>query len=188
MEVVPRFPKFKGKFKTFSLALNTNRETGLEQRLRVFSQGSRATVFEYLWLTWLGGTLSDSEFELFLVLPETLNNEMIYNAIKASYSVDKRHIRERLITFPFRNPKDTPSYQKYQGIRKSIVVETYKFSRSLPKVPKFSGWIKSSSQVGSKRPSGSSFLEPPTLHWIDYTVTKFDWYFYLTVGGSALTR
>lgn len=183
MKMVPRFPGFPGKFKTFSVALNTNRETGSEERLLVYSKGSRASTSEFLWLKWLWGTLSKAEYELFIALPETIKEDMKYDALRASITIPMRQIRKRLIQYPYHPLGKAPTYSRFLGLRKAIIVETNKYQRTLPKVPKFSGWIKSSSQLGSKRPRGSGLPEPIHTQEENDASIKFDWYFYLTVGN-----
>jgi hypothetical protein len=153
----------------------------------VYSQGSRAKVVEYLWLKYLWDELSKKEMELFLLLPETLNSEIKISALRAVLLLGKRVVRERLINFPaYLDEKERPSRERYQGFKR-LDVEIYDFIRNLPKVPKFSGWVRSSSSVGSKRSSrGPSFLEPLAIIENDYENNKFDWYNYLTVGDEFL--
>jgi hypothetical protein len=183
----PGFPRFGGPFKTFSVSVSTNRESGTDSRLLVYSQGSRAVVSEYLWLKFLWDELSRKEMELFLLLPETLRSEIKISALRAVLLLGKRVVRERLIHFPaYLTEKDCPSRERYLGYKR-LDVEIYDLTRSLPKVPKFSGWVRSSSSVGSKRSSrGPSFLEPLAIQENDYEDFKFDWYNYLTVGDEFL--
>jgi len=183
----PGFPRFGGPFKTFSVSVSTNREKGTDSRLLVYSQGSRAVVSEYLWLKFLWDELSRKEMELFLSLPETLKSEIKISALRAVLLLGKRVVRERLINFPaYLTEKENPSRKRYLGYKR-LDVEIYDLTRSLPKVPKFSGWVRSSSSVGSKRSSrGPSFLEPLAIQENDYEDIKFDWYNYLTVGDEFL--
>lgn len=181
-----RLPRFQGPFQSFKVKTNTNREKGTESGLLVYSQGSRAVVSKFLWLKWLWDELSRREMELFLALPETLNSEMKFGALRASLLKGKKVTRERLNQYPFKTKKEQPNRQRYQGI-KNLDVEILDFTRSLPKVPKFSGWVKSSSQVGSKRkPGGPSFLEPLAIIENDYADNNFDWFSYLTVGEQYI--
>jgi hypothetical protein len=176
----PGFPRFSGSFKSFSISQSSNREKGTESRLLVFSQGNRAAVSEFLWLKWLWDELSRDEMRLFLILPETLNSDMKYAALRAVLLYGKENIRYRILGFPFQSSKESPTRLRYQGYKR-LDVEIYEFSRNLPRVPKFSGYIKSASAVGTKRPGGPSFLEPLAVIENDYTDKIFDWYSYLTV-------
>jgi hypothetical protein len=180
----PGIPRFSGGFKTFSVAVSSNRENGTEDRLRVYSQGSRAKIVKYLWLKFLWDSLSQLEMELFILMPETLNDEIKVSALRAVLILPKRVIRQRIIKCPFL-PGKPPTRESYLGYKR-LDVEILRFRRSLPKVPKFSGWVRSNSRVGSKRTSrGPSFLEPLATIENDYIDITFDWYSYLTVGDIS---
>jgi len=177
----PGKPRFKGPFKSFSVAVQSNREKGTESRLIVYSQGSRSKVIEFLWLKFLWDELSKQEFELFLALPEILNSEMKFATLRAVLLMGKKKVRQRLNWYEDLILGESSSRKRYLGFLR-LDVEIYEFQRSLPKVPKFSGWIRSSSSVGSKKPRGSSFLEPLAILENDYEDEIFDWYNLLTVG------
>lgn len=185
MTVRTGFPRFKGSFKTFSVALNTNRETGTEDRLLVYSQGSRAKVVNFLWYKFLWDELSRSEFELMIALPETLNSEMKIAALRAVLLKGKKKIRNRLKSCPFLPEKELPTRERYQGY-KQLDVEITRITRNLPKVPKFKGWIKSLSAKGKGRTLGPRYLEPLAIIDNDYEEIVFDWYNYLTVDEFLL--
>lgn len=181
MDTRPGIPRFKGSFQTFRVIFNTNRETGLEESLFVFSQGARIKVHRYLWLKFLWNELTKDEWLLFISMPETLNSDIYYNALRAINKVGKKKVRNRLITTPYIEDRDKPTKDRYRGYR-CIDVEIFYDRRRLPKVPKFSGYVKSSSQVGSKRPQKSSFLDLIIPTGEDYSERIFDWFTYLTVG------
>jgi hypothetical protein len=181
MTARPGVPRFSGGFKTFTVSVSSNREKGTEDRLRVFSQGSRAKVCEYLWLKFLWDELTKDEMRLFILLPETLNSEVKVSALRAILILPKREIREKIIKSS-QYPGKSPTRERYLGYKR-LDVEISRLTRSLPKVPKFSGWVRSSSGVGSKHTSrGPSFLEPLAIIENDYIDITFDWYSYLTVG------
>lgn len=176
------YPKFHGPFKTFKVGLNTNREKGTQDNFVVYSQGSRHAVQNYLWLKYLWDELTKEEFALFLTMPETLKSEIKFATLRAALLIGKKEIRTRLINCAFLNEKERPYRLRYQGI-KGLDVEIQRESRKLPKVPKFSGWIKSSSAVGRKSSKKSPvFTEPLAIIDNDYETIVFDWYYYLTVG------
>lgn len=181
MTAGPGFPRFSGGFKTFRVGISTNREKGTIENLVVYSSGSRSVVHRYLWLKYLWDQLTKEEWELFLAMPETLNSEIMYSTIRAILIFPKKRIRQRLVESPF---LEVEGFQRtsYQGI-KGLRLEIQKESRRLAKVPKFSGYVKSSSQVGTKSRRGPSFLEPLTINELEYSDFSFNWYSYLTVGG-----
>jgi hypothetical protein len=181
-----KFPKFHGPFKSFSVSLFTNREQGTESRLYVFSQGNRTKVLEFLWLKYLWDELSKDEYKLFIASSEILNSELKVAALRAVLIFGKKKIRERLCNCSFLPEEERPSRVRYQGFKR-LDVEIQEISRSLPKVPKYSGWIKSSSAKDSKRSRGPRFLEPLAIIENDYEDKIFDWYNYLTVDEFFTT-
>lgn len=180
MKARPRLPRFSGKFQTFTVSVSINREKRVEDRLCVFSQGSRTKVLEYLWLKHLWDELSRSEFKL-LILSGSLNSDLKFDAMKAINLQGKKKTRERLqVLFP----EGTYSRSRYQGFKR-LDVEIYEFQRSLSKTPKFSGWIRSASAKGSKRtPGGSSFLETLTSNEVWVEKKTINWLFLLTVDDT----
>jgi hypothetical protein len=163
------------------VVLNTNREKGTESGLLVLSQGSRAKVIKYLWLKFLWDELSRQEMRLFLSMPEVLNSELYFATLRAVQLIGKKEVRTRLIEAPFVDEKERPTRARYLGF-KCLNVEIQEIDRRLPRVPKFSGWIRSASSIGSKRPRGSSLLDPLAIIENDYEEEVFDWFNYLTVG------
>lgn len=177
----PGLPRFSGSFKTFSVSRSTDREKGTDTRLLVYSQGSRAKVVEYLWLKFLWDELTKQEFELFLILPETLNSEIKIAVLRSLLILGKKVVRERLVHAQTLLGLTQSSRIRYQGYKR-LDVEIKEFTRRLIRVPKFSGWVRSLSAVGSKRPGGPRELEPLAIIENDYEEKEFDWYTYLTVG------
>lgn len=177
----PGSPRFKGAFHSFSVSVHTNREKGTDSRLFVYSQGSRTAVAEYLWLKFLWDELSRKEFELFLSLTEIINNEKKFATLRAVNLNGKKITRKKLVWYETLLEGKSSNRLRYLGFRQ-LVVEIYDYQRSLPKVPKFSGWVRSSSSIGSKSPRGSSFLEPLAILENDYENKVLDWYHLLTVG------
>jgi len=186
MTARPGLPRFGGPFKTFSVMRSTNREIGLEDRLLVYSQGSRAKVVEYLWLKLLWDELTKREFELFLLLSETLNSEVKLAFLRALLIQGKKETRQRLNRAQKLLGIKQSSRERYQGFKR-LDVEIKEITRRLPRVPKFSGWVRSLSAVGSKKKSrGPSYLEPLAIIENDYEDEKLTWYEVLTVGDLVI--
>lgn len=183
----PGFPRFGGRFRTFSVTLFSDREKGTDRRLLVYSQGSRAAVNCYLWLKFLWDNLTRDEFKLFLALPENLNDEMKYATLRAVTLFPKRKIRDRLNEILIEIGEKPFLRENYLGYKR-LDVEIHELTRNLPRVPKFSGWIRSSSAVGSKRKNqGPEIPEPLAIYETDYENDIFDWYHCLTVEDRSLT-
>jgi len=175
------YPSFKGSFKSFEVTVSTNYEHGIKSCIHVFSQGGRDKVVEYLWLKYLWDELSKLEYEFFITLPEVLNSEIKVAALRAVLVLGKRKTRKRLCENPFLKERERPTRIRYQGFKR-LDVELSRVERKLPKIPKYSGYVKSSSSVGSKRrPGDPSYLEPLAIIENDYEDNVFDWYNYLTV-------
>lgn len=186
MQTRPGLPRFLGGFKTFSVSVSTDREKGTESRLLVYSQGSRAKVVKYLWLKYLWDELSKEEMELLYSLPEFINSEIKIATLRAVMILGKRETRKRLNRTLTLLQRETFTREQYQGYKR-LDVEIKRFTRNLPKVPKFSGWVRSSSSIGSKRPTGGpSFLEPLASNEDEYENFEHDWYSYLTVDDFNL--
>lgn len=178
-------PRFSGGFKSFSVSQFTDRERSTESRLHVYSQGSRPKVVEYLWLKFLWDELNRLEWELFLACPEVLNSEVKFSALRAINLVGKRKVRNRLVKCPFLPDSDKPTWLRYQGFKR-LNVEISRETRSLPKVAKFSGYVKSGSAVGSKSARKSSYLDLLVVNENDYSLELvFDWFSYLTIGETS---
>jgi len=183
----PGIPRFGGPFKTFSVALFSDREKGFEIRLLVHSQGSRAAVNRYLWLKFLWDNLTRDEMRLFLALPENLNDEIKFAVLRTVLLFPKKVIRTRLNQVLTKLEMKPFLRENYLGYKR-LDVEIHEITRRLPRVPKFSGWIKSSSAKGSKKRSrGPSYLEPLALFESDYEEEYFDWYHILTIDFPSLT-
>lgn len=182
MKARPRIPRFTGGFKSFSVSISINRESRVDTRLFVFSQGSRTKVFEFLWLKLLWDELSRLEFRLLISRIDKFS-ELEFSIIKSINYKGKRHTRERIQILV---PDGTYSRERYQGFKR-LDVEIYEFERSLVKTPKYSGWIRSASSKGSKHPSGeSSFLEALTLTEYSFELEKkIDWFLLLTVDDNS---
>jgi len=182
----PGLPRFDGPFKSFSVSVSSNREKGTDDRLLVYSQGSRAKVNNFLWLKYLWDELSREEFRLFLALPENLNSEMKVATLRAALLLSKREIRERLNKILILLNEKPFLREHYQGYKR-LDVEIKEITRNLPRVPKFSGWVRSSSKVGTKRGyQGPSYLDPLAIYEGEYDDNYFDWYTCLTVGDLNL--
>lgn len=186
MTARPGLPRFGGPYKTFSVSKSSNREKGTDVRLLVYSQGSRAKVVEYLWLKFLWDELTKIEFELFIILPETINSEMKVSVLRSILIQGKKVTRERLNKLLYFLGEPIYSRERYQGYKR-LDVEINEITRSLTRVPKYSGWVRSLSAVGSKRNrQGPSYLEPLAIIENDYEDLEFNWYSYLTVGDLEI--
>lgn len=178
-----RTPNFKGKFFTTQVTLFTNREKGLKDVLLVFSSGKREAVREYLWLKFLWSQLSSDEYLLFLA---TLSNkeEKKWAFLRLLTTKSKKLLRRRLIHIETLLGEKDSSKSRLEGYYR-LRIEIRKEVRRLPKVPKFSGYIKSPSAVGTKSLVRRSLDEMVGNTPDDYE-DKITWYYLLSVDSVPL--
>jgi hypothetical protein len=187
LSVAPRKPRFKGRFITTKVKLTTDHEKGMECRLIVYSKGSRQAIIKFLWLKFLWDQLTRSEFLLFLSIPEVLSNEKMFNYLSVINTIPKKIARRNLLKAEEYLEIEISSRERYQGI-KDLDIEIYQETRNLPKPPKFSGYVKTPSSVGTKSSRGSSFLETTTDPDVimKSLIEPISWYKLLTVGTDSL--
>jgi hypothetical protein len=180
---VPVKPEFSGPFHRWKVSIYTDREQGLEELFLVFSTGKRGAIHRYLWLKNLWEQLSKEEYLLFITMNETLRDEKMFSFLKASISYPKATLRDNLLKMESLLGLKLSSRSSFLGYRR-MRLELHRSLRKLPKVPKFSGYIKSPSkgQRGSKK---AQLLEPTSYLWVEFE-KEFDWYSLLTVGEIPL--
>lgn len=177
-------PNFTGSFKTYSVSVSTNREKGTESRLLVYSSGSRAATFEYLWLKFLWDHLTKIEYELLLASNEFLLNDYRYTTFRLMLENPKKSIRNKLLRIQLFLGMKLDSRERYLGYKR-MRIDIQRITRSLQKVPKFSGYVRNASAVGSKRPGGPGIPEP-LPYTEEYCFTeKLDWEKLFSVGGLS---
>lgn len=143
-------PNFKGSFFRFEVLRNTDRENGLKEVFLVFSSGKREVVKNFLWHKLVWSQLTRDELELFYLML-TQNDEKEWAFLKMLTLFQKSVVRKRLNKIESILGLKTTNKKTLEGLY-SINIEFRKVTRKLPKVPKYSGYIKSPSKAGSKRP------------------------------------
>lgn len=113
--------------------------------------------------------------------PGVLRDDLFIDALRAwKTDVPKKILWQRLATLQrlLLRPQWEPNlYYTYNG---SIAYEMVEARSPIRKSKKFSGYVRNSSSVGSKKRSASFDLEPENFEWTDIVV--YDFYSYLTVG------
>jgi len=146
----PRFPRFSGKFFTWSLLIDVTQQknSAEERRLRVFSSGKRGTVFHYLWLKYLWDELTTQEYFLFISFPECFRNPKIlaFLTLRAR-GLPKILIRKALINWESLRGETFSLRETYQGI-KGLSLEIWMILRRLRPVKKYTGYVKSIAALG----------------------------------------
>lgn len=177
-------PNFKGPFFTWKVSLSTNREKSLQELLLVFSSGKRDRIHRYLWHKMVWDQLSKDEFLLFISMSETLGNDKIVGFLRAKLEVPLKVLRYRLNKIESLLGEKETDYISYLGYRR-IRLDIQRIERKLPKVKKFSGYVKNIASLG-KGSRGSSVPEPSSKILDFVENLNDDWYYLLSVGELTL--
>lgn len=182
---IPVRPKFKGGFHSFEVMINEDREKSTKDVFLVFSSGKREATLKYLWHKLVWDELTKNEFSLFILTLKD-KDEKKWAFLKALNLMSKKSLRRRL-TYVETLIGDTVTSQKsYQGLKR-MHIELYQRTKKLPKVPKYSGYVRSIASLGKGSPRSSSFLE--AIVDIPYeSEEKIDWYYLLTVEKLSFFR
>jgi hypothetical protein len=180
-------PRFSGSFSTWRKEIFTNREQGIVQNFLVFSSGKREAVLEYLWLKFLWNELTRTEYTLFILsLKESEDDQKKWAFLKVLLQRPKSELRKKLIRFEEFFGLKLSSRERYLGY-KGMSIEIHLENRRLGRVPKYSGYVKSISAIGSKKKNSLSDILSdviPTDLYFDEKV--IDWYHLLSVGSISL--
>lgn len=177
-------PNFKGPFFRWNVNHEINREKGTLSRFVVFSSGKRHAVESYLWLKLVWDQLSRKEFNLFLSLPSTLQNDKIVGFLRSKLEVKTEVLRKRLVQVETLIGVKTSSRERYIG-SKRLQIEIQMETIRLVKVPKFSGYVKNISSLG-KSSRGQGSKPEPTGDFLFISEENLDWFEILTVGEITL--
>lgn len=172
MSTFRKFPKFSGRFFSWRCNLTSDHNSGLQEDFLVFSSGKRDTALNSLWLKFLWDQLSSEEFILFILTLRD-SEEMKIAFIKASFKINKKELRERLIRIQSKLNIQVDSRARYNG-SKSQRIEIQKIERKLPKPKKFSGYVRNISSLGTKSRK-TRFLETIAYGGV-FGEEEFDWY------------
>jgi hypothetical protein len=150
----------------------------------VYSSGSRETVLRFLWLKHLWSQLTKEEYLLFISTLKD-SDEKKWSFLRLTTQIPKRVLRERLLKIEKLLGEEESSKLKLNGLYR-IRFEIREETRRLPKVPKFSGYIKSPSAAGSKRQLVRQFLDEMVAEEEYKDVETISWYSLLSVESLSL--
>lgn len=181
MEKVPRFPRFSGSFRTITVLKSEDRENGTQDVFVVLSSGKRQTLLRFLWLKLVWDELSKEEYSLFISFKEVIEDDKIVGFLRARLTVPKKILRKRLNQTEKSLGEKISTREEYQGLRR-INYEIYEVTRKLPKVRKYSGYIRTPSAASNKNSRRSSRnFDVFQVEWIEENV--IDYHYLFTVGG-----
>lgn len=140
------------------------------------------TFIEYLQLKVLLGFADSIEMRCCYDAPSVLRDDLYIDALRAWKSdVPQETLWQRLQLLQRLEQRTEWSLNLYYTYNNCFVYEIEEIRRSIRKVKKYSGYVRNSSQVGSKRNLGSSRPEPEIFEW-NSNERNLDYYHFLTVG------
>lgn len=175
----------KGKVRNFRRlhwdSANHKPETLTKTFWEVRTNFRKHKFIQYLQMKHLIGDCSLTEYRCLIDAPGVLKDDLYLDALRAWKSdVPQRILWQRLATLQrlLRLPEWSLNlYYTYNG---SVNYEMIEARQPIRKVKKFSGYVRNSSSVGSKRRSSSSRPDPESFEW--NTNVEIDYYLFLTVG------
>lgn len=165
------------RWKTSTTPSNVKYETFWVIRTNV----RREKFIWYLKVKFLVEGLGTDELQMLIDCPSVMKDNLFFDALRAQRSrVSTRLIGERL-TILNKHGLGTFSFNLnlYYTFRGTIAYQTYVAEKPIGKFKKFSGYVRNSSSVGSKRQSGTR-SEPENFQW--KMAIEYDYYTFLTVG------
>jgi hypothetical protein len=133
-------------------------------------------------MTKVLGGLSGEELSRFLYdSPGVLSDELFIAALRAARSGIGIEVLLRRLNFAQNLLHRQPwTLQSYWAQINHVKFRIFEFRKSIRKVKKYSGYIRTPSAKGSKSSSNFHPEFPETFEWQSYE--ELDWYLFLTVG------
>lgn len=136
---------------------------------------------KYLKLKQLVQGLSDVEFRCLLDAPGVLMDNLYFDALRAwKTEVPQKILWQRLTWLQQLLDQELWSPNLYYTLNGTIAYRLSELRSPIRKVNKFSGYVRNSSQVGSKKSSNIFIPEPEKFEWTP--TVEIDFYLFLTVG------
>lgn len=134
----------------------------------------------FLKMRHLLGSSSEVEVKVLLDGPGVMKDDLFIDALRAKISgVPIDLLLERLNWLQRLEGKQEWSFNLLKTWENCINYEIMEIRKPVRKAKKFSGWVRNSSAVGSKRP-GKSKSEPEIFEWSNFD--NLDYFEFLTVG------
>lgn len=139
------------------------------------------TFIEYLQMRCLAGDCNFTEYRCMLDAPGVLRDNLFIDALRAwKTDVPKNILWQRLAALQRLLQRQQWSLNLYYTYNGCVTYELVEARSPIRKSSKYSGYVRNSSQVGSKRRSSSNRPEPESFEW--NTNGEIDYYRFLTVG------
>lgn len=175
----------KGKVRNFRKlhwdSSNHKPETLTKTFWEVRTNYRKHKFIQYLQMKHLQGECNLTEYRCLIDAPGVLRDNLYIDALRAWMTDVPRHILwQRLATLQRLLHLPEWSLNLYYTYNGSVNYELVEARQPIRKVKKFSGYVRNSSSVGSKRRSSSSRPDPESFEW--NTNVEIDYYLFLTVG------
>jgi len=128
--------------------------------------------------------LSLFETRLLYDIPGVLEDDLFIDALRAwKTEIPKKTLWTRLQLLLRLEQRSVMSENIYFTLKGTLYLKIVEARRAIGHVKKYSGYVRNSSSVGSKRASGQTVLEPESFEWT--TNVEKDFFLFLTVGESS---
>lgn len=169
-------------FRTFTWKSSNNPANTLTKTFwEVRTNVRKHTFIRYMQMRKLLNQCNYTEYRALLDAPGVLKDDLFIDVLRAWMTdVPKKTLWQRLAALQRWLQREQWSTNLYYTLDNVIVYELVEARSPIRKVKKYSGYIRNSSQVGSKRRSTSSRPDPESFEW--NTNGEIDYYLFLTVG------
>lgn len=125
--------------------------------------------------------LNETEYKLLLDSPGVLEDNLFFDALRAwNTEVPDRILWKRLEILQGLLGTDIWNPNLYFTLNGTVRYEIYEMRSSIRKAQKYSGYVRNSSAVGSKRSSQKNVPEPEIFEWNNDV--EIDYFLFLSVG------
>lgn len=166
---------------------NTHPNTPTKTFWNVRTQVHLHKFLMFMQMKYYFESMSVFESRMLFDAPGVLKDNLFISLLKARYfDVPSNILLQRLQFLQRYLQRPEWTLNLYYTYKNNIVYELKEIRRSIRKVKKYSGYVKSPSAVGTKK-SRISIHDPETFEWESYE--ELDYFDFLTVGkfsGSSL--
>ena len=148
---------------------------------RIRTPNRQLTLIEFLKMKRIIGEINPVEERCLLDAPGVLGDNLFIALVRAQRSgIPLELLMERLQTIQLLEKLPLWDFNMFWTLSGVLLYEIEEIRRSIRKVKKYSGYVRNSSAVGSKRSSGKTRPEPEISEW-NFDV-ETDYFKFLTVG------
>lgn len=130
--------------------------------------------------------VSEDELQMLLDFPEVLEDDIFVSLLRAKQNgIPLEILEEKLnLLFRFNMTKHEISSNLFYTLDGTVAFQIFLITQAIGKIKKFSGYVRNSSSVGTKK-GRKSTQEPEAFTW--QKVVEYDYYgFFSSVGESSL--